>query len=97
MTVRAPDVDLEQHRVEVEGLTVPYLARGEGDPVVLLHGNGESPNSAWRWVMPRLSSSHRLLAPSLLELEAPRGKRAEYSSDALARVVAGFHRGGRAR
>ena len=90
VTSRAPAAHLEQRRVHVGDLSVPYLACGQGEPVVLLHGNGESARSAWRWVMPRLSRSRRVLAPSLLELDAAQGSRTDYSSDALTRVVAGF-------
>ncbi|NIR78001.1 MAG: alpha/beta fold hydrolase, partial [Gemmatimonadetes bacterium] len=37
---------------------------GEGPPLVLLHGPGESAVN-WRWVLPELMESHRVVAPDL--------------------------------
>lgn len=57
-----PDVVIEERQVDVGGLSTHYLTAGEGSPLVLLHGHGESSES-WRWVMPALSRTHRVYAP----------------------------------
>ena len=33
---------VEEHNVEIEGLTIRYLAAGEGPPLILLHGAGDN-------------------------------------------------------
>lgn len=55
---------LEEFTIDVDGLTTRYLAAGEGPPIVLVHGVGES-NVDWRWVMPALSRARRVYAPNL--------------------------------
>ncbi|MDP9457425.1 MAG: alpha/beta fold hydrolase [Actinomycetota bacterium] len=53
---------IEERRVDVEKLSTHYLTGGEGPPLVLLHGHGES-SASWRWVLPALSRTHRVYAP----------------------------------
>ncbi|MDX1733029.1 MAG: haloalkane dehalogenase [Halioglobus sp.] len=50
---------------EVNGKRIAYVEEGEGDPIVLLHGN---PTSAylWRNVIPELSGRGRVIAPDLI-------------------------------
>ncbi len=48
--------------VEVGGLRTHYVTGGDGPPLVLLHGHGESAAS-WRWVLPALARTHRVYAP----------------------------------
>lgn len=43
---------------------IDYLTAGEGPPLVLLHGLGDSAMS-WQWVLPELARTHRVFAPSL--------------------------------
>ncbi|HVR11187.1 MAG TPA: alpha/beta hydrolase [Thermoanaerobaculia bacterium] len=50
--------------VEVDGRQVYVEQQGAGDPVVLLHGFGES-SYTWRRVMPELARSFRVVAPDL--------------------------------
>ncbi len=54
-----------RRRVEVGGLQMAYVEVGEGDPIVLLHGN---PNSSylWRNVIPHLEGLGRCIAPDLI-------------------------------
>ena len=55
---------IEAQSVEIDGLTIRYLAAGEGPPLVLLHGAGDN-SLDWRWVMPSLAATHRVYAPDL--------------------------------
>lgn len=49
----------------VEGtLPLDYLTAGEGSPLLLLHGLGDSAHS-WQWVLPELARNHRVIAPHL--------------------------------
>src|ERR1700736_4728873 len=56
---------LTKKTVDVLGSRLAYHARGEGRPVLLLHGN---PNSSylWRDVIPELEGCGRLIAPDLI-------------------------------
>lgn len=51
--------------VDVLQSTMRYADTGEGDPVVLLHGNPTS-SYLWRNVIPELSGAFRCLAPDLI-------------------------------
>lgn len=50
---------------KVDGKTIAYVEVGEGDPIVLLHGNPTSPY-LWRNVIPGLVGQGRVLAPDLI-------------------------------
>lgn len=50
---------------EVNGKQIAYIEAGEGDPIVLLHGNPTS-SYLWRNVIPELESSGRCIAPDLI-------------------------------
>ena len=51
-------------RVRVDGMDLQYLEAGSGPPLLLLHGHEQSATS-WRWVLPALARTHRVLALSL--------------------------------
>ncbi len=55
---------LHDRRIDVAGTTTQYLEAGSGPPLLLLHGHEQSATS-WRWVMPSLAQTHRVLALSL--------------------------------
>lgn len=55
---------IRQEQIDIAGLRVRYLTGGDGSPVVLLHGDGESA-ADWSWVLPALASTHRVYAPDL--------------------------------
>jgi len=62
---RAPqDVTIHDRRITVDGMNVQYLDAGAGRPLLLLHGHEQSA-SGWRWVIPALARSRRVLAVSL--------------------------------
>ena len=49
----------------VRGKQIAYVDEGEGDPIVLLHGNPTS-SYLWRNVIPELTSSGRVIVPDLI-------------------------------
>ena len=52
-------------RTQVLGTTMAYVEVGEGDPIVLLHGNPTS-SYLWRRVIPHLQGLGRCIAPDLV-------------------------------
>lgn len=68
-------IPVAERRVEAAGISTAVLEGGEGPPIVLLHGPGESAVN-WRWVIPELARTHRIVAPDLPahgSTEAPAG------------------------
>jgi pimeloyl-ACP methyl ester carboxylesterase len=57
-------VPVTERRVDVAGIPTAVLEGGDGPPVVLLHGPGESAVN-WRWTIPDIASTHRVIAPDL--------------------------------
>jgi len=57
-------IPVEERRLEAGGLSTALLSGGEGAPVVLLHGPGESAVK-WRAVLPQLVAGNRVIAPDL--------------------------------
>jgi haloalkane dehalogenase len=55
----------EKKRTEVLGTSMAYVDVGEGDPIVLLHGNPTS-SYLWREVIPHLEPLGRCIAPDLV-------------------------------
>lgn len=56
---------LRKKKHAVLGVPMAYLEHGEGDPIVLLHGNPTS-SFLWRKVIPELSKVGRCIAPDLI-------------------------------
>lgn len=55
----------EKKFATVNGKRIAYVEEGEGDPIVLLHGNPTS-SFLWRNVIPELTGSGRVIAPDLI-------------------------------
>jgi haloalkane dehalogenase len=55
----------EKQRVEIHGLSMAYVDVGQGDPIVLLHGNPTS-SYLWRNVIPYVRGLGRCIAPDLI-------------------------------
>lgn len=55
----------EKKYQEVQGKQIAYVEVGEGDPIVLLHGNPTS-SYLWRNVIPELAGKGRVIAPDLI-------------------------------
>ena len=78
----------EERTIDFGGRTLRYLAAGEGSPLVLLHGAGDS-SLAWSWVPPELADGYRVYAPTLPGIGD--GTRfTDRSSTAYASLVTGF-------
>ncbi len=57
-------VPVVERRLDAAGVPTVVLEGGAGAPVVLLHGPGESAVN-WRWTIPDLITTHRVIAPDL--------------------------------
>ena len=55
----------EKKSKEINGKKIAYVDRGEGDPIVLLHGNPTS-SYLWRNIIPELEGSGRVIVPDLI-------------------------------
>lgn len=55
----------EKKYQQVQGKQIAYVEVGEGDPIVLLHGNPTS-SYLWRNVIPELVEKGRVIAPDLI-------------------------------
>jgi haloalkane dehalogenase len=55
----------QKQHVDVDGLRVAYADVGQGDPIVLLHGNPTS-SYLWRNVIPHVQALGRCVAPDLI-------------------------------
>ena len=55
----------EKRHQEVKGKSLAYVEVGDGDPIVLLHGNPTS-SYLWRNVIPELEGLGRVIAPDLI-------------------------------
>ena len=55
----------EKQRLTVKGRSMAYVEVGEGDPIVLLHGNPTS-SYLWRNIIPHLAGLGRCIAPDLI-------------------------------
>jgi len=56
---------LDKKKIEILGHQMAYHERGEGDPIVLLHGNPTS-SYLWRDVVPHLEGLGRCIVPDLI-------------------------------
>lgn len=55
---------IEDRFADVNGIRLHYLAAGQGDPVVLLHGYAQT-SHMWLPLIPELAKTHRVIAPDL--------------------------------
>ena len=61
----AETMPYEKKFASVNGKQIAYVEEGEGDPIVLLHGNPTS-SFLWRNVVPELVNSGRVIVPDLI-------------------------------
>lgn len=59
------DMSYEKQYQQVLGKRIAYVEAGQGDPIVLLHGNPTS-SYLWRNVIPLLQDSGRVIVPDLI-------------------------------
>jgi pimeloyl-ACP methyl ester carboxylesterase len=57
-------VPIDSRFAEVNGVRLHYLAAGEGDPVILLHGYAQT-SHMWRPLIAELAKTHLVIAPDL--------------------------------
>jgi pimeloyl-ACP methyl ester carboxylesterase len=57
-------IPVVERSLDAAGIPTAVLEGGAGPPVVLLHGPGEAAVN-WRWVIPDLVTTHRVIAPDL--------------------------------
>jgi pimeloyl-ACP methyl ester carboxylesterase len=57
-------IPVTERRIDAAGIPTAVLEGGDGPPVVVLHGPGESAVN-WRWTIPDLVATHRVVAPDL--------------------------------
>lgn len=57
-------IPVVERRLSLAGVSTALLEGGEGPPIILLHGPGEAAVN-WRWVLPDLVTTHRVIAPDL--------------------------------
>ena len=60
-----PGFPYEPKYVEVEGLRIAYVEQGEGDPILLLHGE-PTWSYLYRHMIPPLAEAGRVIAPDLI-------------------------------
>jgi pimeloyl-ACP methyl ester carboxylesterase len=58
------ELPVAQRRLHLAGIQTAVLEGGEGKPVVLLHGPMANATH-WRWVIPGLAATHRVVVPDL--------------------------------
>lgn len=61
---RPPLKKIPMNQVSVEGITISYIEKGQGTPVVLVHGIPTS-SFLWRKMVDELSTHGRVIAPDL--------------------------------
>lgn len=66
-----------EHRLHIAGVDTTVLIGGDGPPIILLHGPGES-SLWWMRVVPKLARTHRVIVPDL-----PGHGESKVSSDSL--------------
>ena len=59
------EMPYEKKYQDVNGKKIAYVEVGEGDPIILLHGNPTS-SYLWRNVIPELEGKGRIIAPDLI-------------------------------
>jgi pimeloyl-ACP methyl ester carboxylesterase len=58
------ELPVTERRLVLAGIPTAVLEGGEGKPVVLLHGPMANATH-WRWVIPSLAATHRVIVPDL--------------------------------
>ena len=82
-------VGVEERNIDVGGLATRCLCAGDGPPLVLLHGDGESAFD-WTWTLPVLARTHRVYAPDLPGSGGASKPAADYSPAFLERFAGAF-------
>lgn len=87
MKIAAMNLAVEHHVADLADSRVHYVCAGQGRPLVLLHGWPQT-WYAWRKVMPRFTTRHRVIAPDLRGLGDSSRPREGFDKRRVARDVA---------
>ena len=81
----------DEHRVDIPAGAISYRQRGNGSPIVFVHGVGVN-GDLWRSVVPRLAGGHRCITPDLPwgSHSIPLEPDADLSLPGMARITADF-------
>lgn len=77
------------HSVQVLGERMAYVDRGQGRPVLFLHGNPTS-SYLWRGVIPHVAPHARCIAPDLIGMGGSGKPKIAYRVEDHARFLAAF-------
>ncbi|NJK47607.1 alpha/beta fold hydrolase [Candidatus Gracilibacteria bacterium] len=80
---------IAQRQITVAGLPIEYLTAGEGAPLLLLHGVGDSAQT-WELIIPILARTHRVYAPSLPGFGMSAKETSDYSPEFYTSFIADF-------
>src|SRR5277367_2494247 len=80
---------VESRFAKVNGVRLHYLVAGKGDPVVLLHGYAET-SHMWLPLIPRLASTHTVIAPDLRGSDQSSKPADGYTKAAMAQDIHGL-------
>src|SRR3954451_8419631 len=80
---------MQEQVIAVEGRQARFFVAGDGPPLLLLHGNGDSKFS-WSWVLPELARTHRVYALDLPRLGQGGNVASAPTSASFARFVAAY-------
>ena len=83
---QVPQLPIESKFVEANGVKLHYLVAGQGDPVLLLHGFGQS-SHMWRPLMRELVKDHTVIAADLRGAGQSDAPEEGYTKSSMARDV----------
>ncbi|HJU99899.1 MAG TPA: alpha/beta hydrolase [Burkholderiaceae bacterium] len=65
MSENVPEIG---NSITLDGVTINYHDRGQGDAILLIHGSGPGVTAwaNWRLVLPELATTHRVVAPDMV-------------------------------
>ena len=82
----APAQATQDHYAEVNSIRMHYLQAGSGEPVVLLHGFGQT-SHMWRPLIKELAKNHTVIAPDLRGYGSSTAPADGYTKAAMARDI----------
>ena len=89
MSTPSAEFPFAENYCEVLGSPMHYVESGEGDPILLLHGNPTS-SYLWRNVIPHVAPHGRVIAPDLIGMGKSAKPDIDYRIDDHVRYIEGF-------
>ena len=59
---QSPKLPPDRHEFDSDGVRIHYLDKGEGEPIILIHGFGANLDANWAGVINRLAQDYRVIA-----------------------------------